>query len=111
MRLYCSSAMSHRKGHNHKEFHYQAEVLREYGYDVVNPAALDEGEDTTGWKHSDYLKRDIRHLLDCDGVAVFGSWQLSVGAKAEVALAEALRIPVLTVEEWCYDYSSEGVTP
>lgn len=111
MKLYISGPMSYRAQHNFPAFHAVAKSLRKNGFDVVNPAELDEGTDTTGWKHSDYLKRDIRLLLDCDGVATLPEWQTSKGARMEVDVALGLNMPVMSDFAWIFSYESGGVTP
>lgn len=94
--LYLSGPMSHFPDHNNEAFQDYAKRLRYAGYGVVNPA--DFPRDLDSWE--EYVKRDLRHLLDCQGVAVLDGWQESRGAVLEVDLAHQLKLPVLTVDRW-----------
>lgn len=48
------------------------------------------------WKN--YLKRDIKAMMDCDCVYAMKNWKESKGATIEVDLANALGIPVFYQE-------------
>lgn len=93
--------MRGREGHNYPAFHEAALQLRQAGYPVVNPAELDEEEGSPGskpWDH--YMRRDLKRLMDCDGVATLEGWEDSEGAKLEVDVAERLGLEVLPVWVW-----------
>jgi len=63
--------------------------------EVVNPA--DHGVvDGLGW--ADYMRWDLVKLAGCHSVYVLPGWQKSKGASLEVAIAQALGMPVFTVE-------------
>ncbi len=69
--------------------------LQRKGYEVFNPAAL--GDDLPGW-HA-YLKRDIPHLINCDGVFAMPGWESSKGAQLEIDLARRLGMKCLTFND------------
>lgn len=94
--LYLSGPMTGYPDHNVLEFAYAAENLRYKGYGVVNPA--DFPRDLDSWE--EYVKRDLRDMLTCQGVAVLDGWQESRGAALEVDLAHQLKLPVMTVDRW-----------
>lgn len=90
MRIYVSGPMS---GFTTKEytkaFGDAAKRLRKGGHTVVNPAELDKkGPPLTSW--ADYLRRDIKVLVDCDAIRLLDGWENSEGAKLEAHIAEKL---------------------
>ena len=57
---------------------------------VVHPM-----EPTIGGTYREYLAADCAWICEhAEGVAVHGEWQLSMGCRAEIALAEAIGLPV-----------------
>lgn len=92
---------------NFPEFHRQAARLRAAGYVVCNPAEHDEtfklelGREPTIRECLAYDTEWIcRHA---DGIALLHRWQESFGAKAEVALGDAIGIPHQYVVSWIQD--------
>ena len=92
MRYYISGPMSGYPEHNVAQFTITAKLLRERGYEIVNPVEFDE---SPGLAWSDYLRKDIRALIDCHGVITLPGWQESRGATLEVHIAHALGMTVL----------------
>lgn len=92
MKWYLSGGMSGYPDGNRPQFQIAAAMLRERGYDVCNPIEFDESPDLP-W--SDYLRKDIRALMDCGGVITLPGWQESRGASLEVHIAHALGMQVL----------------
>lgn len=92
MKTYLSGPMSGYPEHNHPQFAIAAKLLRERGYEIVNPIEFDE---EAGRPWSDYLRKDIRALMDCGGVITLPGWQESRGATLEVHIAHALGMTVL----------------
>lgn len=97
MRLYLSGPMTGIPEHNFPAFKQAAHQLRQFGYDVANPADLG-ADPALRWE--DYLRADLRLLLDCAGVATLPGWQSSRGASLEVHVAKALRMGVRPVHQW-----------
>lgn len=95
--LYVSGPMSGVAEHNFPEFHAATTRLRKAGFQVVSPAELG---DYDGWTWEQYLKRDLVELVKCEGVAVLRNWHTSRGAQLEVYVADALKLPVKTVDLW-----------
>jgi hypothetical protein len=96
VKLYISGPMTGIKDHNFIEFNRVAKLLREKGFDVVNSAELPSSSDMT-WE--DYMKRDIRLLTTCYGVATLDGWMQSRGSVVECNLATNLQIEV---RSWVY---------
>jgi hypothetical protein len=99
MRIYLSGKMSGLPDFGFPLFHAAAANLRSLGYAVTNPAELDEmhpGEELT-W--AEYLKRDIKALVDCTHIALLPNWTDSRGAKLEHHIATELGMTVLFLND------------
>lgn len=96
MKIYLSGPMTGIPDHNRPAFEVAAGKLRAAGYEVFNPGEHDLGE--ASWE--DYLRRDLRVVLDVDGVALLPGWFSSRGARLEVHVARALSVPVEHVGAW-----------
>lgn len=79
-----------------RKFKEAEEKLISLGYDVVNPASLDPIPKGT-W--TDYMRRDIKLLMDCDYIYMLDNWTESTGAKAEFKLAVDIGIERLTLDK------------
>lgn len=112
MRLYLAGPMRGIKDFNFPAFHEAAAKLRAAGHEVFSAAEYEEAEFGVGFNKSETGDlKDIAHLdwdfraafaKDCEyisrqanAVAVLPGWKTSKGARAEVAIARALGLPVL----------------
>lgn len=105
--VYISGPMraSGRHDLNYPEFIKAAERAKQRGYDVLSPVNLDMAEFPTltaemamGWGTEDLrpvFRRDQDAVLKSDAIAILQGWEKSAGAKAEVALAMALKLDIL----------------
>lgn len=100
MRLYVSGQMSGIEDFNFPSFQEAARKLRAAGYDVEDPS---EKGIIADWSWHDYLRFDIKALMECDGVAVLPGWPSSRGARPEVTVAEGLDMQVMSVDSWVRD--------
>lgn len=82
---------------NFPAFAAAAARLRAAGHKVVDPA---EKGIVDGWAWEDYLRWDLRELLDCEGVATLPGWANSRGARFEVRVARDLALPIRPVARW-----------
>lgn len=91
-RVYLSGPMTGRPELNFPAFHHAADVLRDAGYLVVNPAesSLQATHDGT-WEA--YLREDIAAMVKCDVIALLPGWCHSKGAQLEKSIADAVGIP------------------
>jgi hypothetical protein len=100
MKLYISGAMSGIDQYNFPKFNDVAAFVKFQGHEAVNPAEFDKDVPPyAGWVCSEnewreYLRRDILHLLPCDGVVVLDGWRRSKGARLEVHIALQLGMPI-----------------
>ncbi len=71
-----------------------AAKLRANGAIVVNPAEkADEGKPGMTWE--EYMRQDIRLLLDCTAILMLTGWENSRGARLEHRVATELGMLVL----------------
>lgn len=98
MNVYVSGPMTGYVDFNRPAFFAAEEHLASQGWVVVNPARVDlEGiEDVSDWTHAQYLKRDLKMLLDCDAIYLLPGWKYSKGANIEHQTALACGIQILT---------------
>lgn len=96
MRLYISGGMTGYPAWNFPAFNEAERLLRKAGFEVENPAR--RGVEKGTWE--EYLRHDLKLLLDCGGVATLDGWIDSRGAWLEVSTARAVGIPVRPVAEW-----------
>lgn len=111
--VYLAGPMRGIESFNFPAFHAAAAILREQGWNVFNPAEMDEADGfdftgATGDENLSDLGFDLRIALgkdlafitgQADAVAVLPGWQKSKGAQAEVATARALGLPVFDALE------------
>jgi hypothetical protein len=112
-RAYLAGPMRGIPEFNFPAFLKAAEDLKAEGIAVFNPAQhdIDTGFDYKGLTGNEDLSSlgfDLRKALGADvdfiahesaGVIVLPGWENSSGARAEVALAKALKLPVVTLED------------
>lgn len=99
MRLYLAGPMTGHKDFNFPAFMRYAELLREKGHEVVNPAeeslklhgiewkgsltiAETEALASTPWE--EYLQKDLEAIDTVEAVAILPGWDMSKGATREV---------------------------
>lgn len=92
--VYISGKMTGVKDLNRFKFEQAEVLLRCNGYEVVNPHKILPYFPDLTWK--DYMKADIKALMDCDMVAVLDDWMWSKGACVEIGLALDLDYPIIS---------------
>lgn len=97
MKLYISGGMTGIPQHNFPAFNAAEALLKKAGFEVENPA---KNGIVPGWAWEDYLRLDLKLMLDCDAVATLDGWIDSRGAWLEVSTARALGMSVRSVAEW-----------
>lgn len=86
MKVYISGAISNNPNYK-EEFAAAEKLLKKHGFEVVNPTSLGEVD---GWTWEDYMKKDIKLLVDCDAIYLIDGWEKSKGARLEAKLASWL---------------------
>jgi Domain of unknown function (DUF4406) len=89
MRWYIAGPMTGHPDLNFPAFHAEAKRLRDLGYEVVNPAEIN-ADPNAGWHEC--MRKDIKELMGCDGVALLPGWEASRGAKLEQFIAASLEM-------------------
>jgi hypothetical protein len=95
--LYVAGPMSGYPDSNYPAFSEAADRLADAGFKVVNPATAVVGTEA---HYVDFIREDLRMMLDCHGVATLDNWWESTGARNEVNVAGILKMPVRTVADW-----------
>lgn len=86
-RVYISGPMTGMPEHNFPAFNAEAARLRALGYQVINPAEINP-DGTKPWKEC--LREDIKHLCDCDTIALLPGWENSQGAHLELHISHRI---------------------
>lgn len=104
MKIYLSGPMTGYPQYNFPAFDYAAAKLRAEGHEVFSPADNDRVRGLTGDTTIPFppgvtarvlFKDDTSYICDhAEKVALLAGWEKSRGARAEVALAEAIQIQV-----------------
>jgi hypothetical protein len=92
MNTYLAGPMTGHPHHNYPAFHTAANQLRATGKTVTNPAELFDGNHNL--PHTTYIREGLRHLLDCNELVALPGWQHSPGAQLEIAVAQAIGLPI-----------------
>ena len=95
MKVYISGPMTGYPDFNYPAFVEAATYWRSRGYVVVSPAEINPD---TGGEWADYLRSDLRALLECDVIAMLRGWEGSRGANLELYVARALGLEVWDAE-------------
>ena len=91
-KVYVSGPMTGIKDYNLPAFVEAAKLLSERGFKPALPVQYADGK-----LYEEYLKDDLRELLDCDGIFMLPGWQESKGAKIEHMVALACGIDEVTL--------------
>lgn len=97
--LYVAGPMTGYPDANYPAFNEAAQVLRDAGYTVVNPAEVSITRKERV-HYVDFLREDLVQMLTCDGIALLPDWFRSTGARNEIMVGGLLKMPVRTVSEW-----------
>lgn len=105
--LYLSGPMTGYEAFNYPAFIEATAELRAWGFNVISPHELDAdaGKDPDiSWTATDRreaMARDVHAVaVLADGVALLPGWAASSGARAEMAVADSINLPIQTVPEW-----------
>jgi hypothetical protein len=111
MKVYLSGPMRGIPYYNFPAFDDAATVIEQnYDYSVISPADCDRNEGfdpfklpkDTDWsrfpegklKFRQVAMRDLHHVCECDAICLLPGWERSMGAKAELAVAQWLGLKV-----------------
>ena len=92
-RIYVSGPMTGYKNFNYDAFFAAEERLKARGYKVCNPA---RNQVCATWH--DYLRLDIKQMMDCQAIYLLRGWEASHGSRVEFWLAESLEFEIMYEE-------------
>lgn len=93
---YISGKITGNEANYKEQFAKAAEIVRKMGLEPMVPIEDETPENVAQWKAwEDYMKKDIKKLLECDSIFMIGEnmtgqgkdWRTSRGAKIEWKLA------------------------
>ncbi len=90
-KIYIAGPMSGLVDFNFPAFHKMAASFRAKGFEVVNPAEINE-DISASWVSC--LRADIRELVTCDAIVMLAGWEKSKGATLEKHIADQLGMEV-----------------
>lgn len=91
-KIYLSLPISGYDFEERKETALAMEVkLRGHGYDVFNPLG---DQFQHGLTTNEYMKLDLKALLDCDVIMLMYDWNCSAGCHTELCVATAIGLDV-----------------
>lgn len=117
MKIYISGPMTGLPENNYPAFHEAARTLRAKGHTVVNPAEIHPHSRLRRLRHrvlrtlrlvrgqppaptwEEYMRADIRALVDCEAIALLPGWEQSLGAELEVSIADELGMKRLPLQQ------------
>ncbi len=89
MKAYISGKITGDADYKQK-FKTAQNILESAGFEVFNPAELEEPGKSWEW----YMKRDIKELMDCDAIYLLKDWKDSGGARLEYYIAQKLEMKI-----------------
>ena len=101
VKLYLSGPMTGFPDYNRPAFAAATALLRDAGYNVVNPGEHDLG---SGASWQAYLKRDLKMMLDCAAIAYLDNWADSHGAVLEITTARSLGMQAHPVQYYLRNF-------
>ena len=105
MSIYVSGPITGREYDAEERFREACRMLGEASYaGIVNPYC----SCPPGTPYREAMRRDLRLLLDCDGVALLDGWEESRGCRVEAAVARAIGIPARPIADWTVPWGSVG---
>lgn len=97
MIVYISGPMTGLPEYNYPAFNAAADLLRNGGFTVCNPAEFFGGlGDRT---REEYMRESVRCLVACDAVVTLPNWEQSDGAVLEIEIAKQIGLPVTDLEQ------------
>lgn len=103
--IYVAGPMRGYPDLNFPAFHTASDAFRRRGWTVRNPVEIGReafGPNPSSVSPAEFLRADIRVLVDCDAIALLPGWELSTGARAEAGVAASLSLTfydAVTLEE------------
>lgn len=101
MNLYCAGPMRGYLDYNFQAFFLAEKAIKDLGHVPINPARHDREmgfNEHIDIADQEYIRNalawDLGQVCRSDGVVVLAGWRKSLGARAEVATARAIGLPI-----------------
>lgn len=94
--VYISGPMTGLPNFNFDNFNRVAKYLRALGYEVINPAENFNGK--TDLPRDEYMREDIKNVMDANTIVVLDGWTESKGAVTEVRIAREIGLDIYNEE-------------
>ena len=107
MKVYISGPMSNIANWNKPAFQAMADMLRAHGHHPLNPADTRLPSCAT-WE--EYMRADIRLLMDADAIVLLHGWANSRGACLECTIARELGFKIFVEEDFVQVTGAGGET-
>ncbi|QDF18267.1 hypothetical protein SEA_DAKITI_54 [Gordonia phage Dakiti] len=100
-KFYIAGPMTGIEGHNFARFDLFTKELRNQGYDVVSPAEIARTlpGNPGDLPYQDYVRADLKEMLDCTDLVLMPGWGGSRGAQMELDIAIFLNMRVWKINE------------
>ena len=98
-KIYVAGPMTGFPDYNYPAFHEAAALLRQAGYEVFNPAEIEDLVNPPLLWH-EYMRLGITKMLLCHGIALLDGYENSKGALIEINLAYSLGMEIRTLDAW-----------
>ena len=63
------------------------------GCEIVNPMKINHDDHDKSWEN--YMRADLKEMLNCDSIYMLNNWQESKGAIVEYTLAKSLNFKII----------------
>lgn len=99
---YLAGPMTGIEGHNFDKFDYFAGELRNRGYNIVSPAEIARSlpGKPGDLPYYEYIRADLKKLLECTDLILMPGWRGSRGALKELDIAEFINMRVWTIDQY-----------
>lgn len=94
-KIYISGPITDMPNKNIDEFEKYEQKFNNLNFEVINPHKLHSPMQIESFTWSDFMRADIKAMMDCDLVAVLPGWDKSKGANLEVYIARSLAMPII----------------
>lgn len=96
MRVYISGPMTGLENHNEKAFRDAERELSRFGHEAINPHEVCRFMHKDS-KWTDYLREDLKAMLDCEAVVYLDGWESSHGAMLEINTAQRVGMKIYSI--------------
>ena len=97
MTIYLSGAITTDPDYIEKFAQYKANLIKHRPTDVIICPVTDVNHAEHGKRWVDYMRADLRALLQCDAIALMPDWNNSIGARIERMLAVNLNMEIINL--------------